>query len=159
MFLYAPDFFLNVPGAIMLMLGLLLTLALAGGPREFVGIGLNLHWMLLGMTLATLGYTALVMGLLARIYYDFDAKTRERWKHIVTYDRGVLSGFALMAAGIVLNSVLLYSWLRAGRRLDEVSHPAIFGLLLIILGFLTFTFTLLLQIIAQGRGKRQEGSG
>jgi hypothetical protein len=48
--------------------------------------------------------------------------------------------------GIVLLSILVYHYLNSEFRLFEISHPAIFGLLLIIVGFQTFCFTLLLEM-------------
>jgi hypothetical protein len=43
------------------------------------------------------------------------------------------------------------TWVRQGFALKEIYHPVIFGLLLIVLGFQTFAFTLLLQIVAPKR--------
>ena len=37
-----------------------------------------------------------------------------------------------------------------GMRLSAISHLGVFGLLLLILGFQTFTFTLLFQIVHRG---------
>jgi hypothetical protein len=51
--------------------------------------------------------------------------------------------------GITLLGTLVYHYLHSHFRLFEISHPAIFGLLLIIVGFQTFCFTLLLEM-AQG---------
>ena len=48
--------------------------------------------------------------------------------------------------GLVLLSTLVYHYLTSEFRLFEISHPAIFGLLLIIVGFQTFCFTLLLEM-------------
>jgi hypothetical protein len=48
--------------------------------------------------------------------------------------------------GLTLVGTLAWQWMSLGLRLDRVSHPAIFGLLLIIIGFQTFCFTLLLEM-------------
>ena len=42
---------------------------------------------------------------------------------------------------------MLWHWARNGLLLYEISYAGVFGLLLVILGFQTFTFTLLLQMI------------
>ena len=51
----------------------------------------------------------------------------------------------------LLNTVLLWTWFHRGLRLSHASHPALFGLLLIIIGFQTFVFTLLFHMIQQRR--------
>ena len=153
MFLYAPDFFLSKPGWLAFVLGVALTLSLVGGPLQIAGVGLNLHWMLLGLTLATLGYGAVQLGVLARVYYSFDPSYAARIARIVTYNRGVASAVVLGLTGALLNGMLAALWLRSNLRLTEFSHPAILGLLLMIFAFQTFTYTLLLQMILRGRAK------
>jgi glycosyltransferase involved in cell wall biosynthesis len=154
MFLFAPDFFLMTPGLVLLLVGLVLTLALAGGPVQVAGLGFDLHTMLLGMTLATLGYTGVQMAVLVRTFYNFDPGWRRWFGSGLTCERGVGAGLLLGAAGAALNVGLLWQWLRHGFHLEEVYHLGVLGLLLIVLGFQTFTFTLLFQMIH----RRHEGS-
>lgn len=146
-FLYAADVFLLKPGVVMFLLGMLLAASLVAGPYTLAGVGLNLHSMLLGVTLATLGYGAVQMGVLARSCYNFDPEWRRRWARAWSYDRGVLTALVITACGLTLDGTMLWHWLRGGLLLQEISHPGVFGLLLLILGFQTFTFTLLLQTI------------
>jgi hypothetical protein len=153
MFLYAPDFFLLTPGAIALALGLLLDCALAGGPLSAFGVGFDLHWMLLGIVAATVGYSAVQLALLARVFYDFDETFTDRVLSAVTYDRGVLAAIALLAAGAAPNAALLARWLSHDFHLPTIQYSSVFGLLLIILGAQTFGFTLLLHILG-GRSRR-----
>jgi glycosyltransferase involved in cell wall biosynthesis len=147
MLLHAPDFFLMKPGILLLVLGLLLTGSLIGGPWRFFGIGLDLHTMLLGITMTTLGYSAIQFATLARSFYDFDPRWRRRLARRLTYERGVLASGFLGCIGLVLNAALLVHWVRGGLLLQEISYPGLFGLLLLVLGFQTFTFTLLFQMI------------
>src|SRR5205823_6888501 len=49
-------------------------------------------------------------------------------------------------AGLVLLGNLTYHYLKRGLQLEAISHPAILGLLLVILGFQTFGFTLLMEV-------------
>jgi len=56
MLIYSPDSFLMKPGILLLGLGLALALPLGvAGPVTIGRVGFNLHWMLLGLTSATLG--------------------------------------------------------------------------------------------------------
>ncbi len=147
MFLYAPDFFLWNPGWLMFVIGLILTTALGRGPLHVFGVGLDLHTMLLGLTMATLGYSAIQFATIARAFYNFRPSWTRALARRFTYDRGMIASAALVASGLALNGVLLVDWLRHGFALKEVSHHGLFGLLLIILGFQTFVFTLSFQMI------------
>jgi len=151
MFIYAPDFFLLAPGLLLFFIGFLLTSSLLIGPYSIGPITLNLHWMLLGMTMTTVGYSALQLALLAKIYYDFDHVVTDWIKREFSYNRGALSGAFIITAGLILEFVLVYNWVINDLKLSEISHPGVYGLLLLILGFQTFTFTLLLHMILKGK--------
>lgn len=154
MFLFAPDFFLYWPSLIMLAVGIGIVLLTANGPRMLFGIGFDLHWMLLGVTLTTLGYSALHLALLARVYFNFRPERSIRVRRILTFDRGMLIGVVLMIVGIFLNLVLLIEWLMNGERLQTIYYPGVLGLLLIIFGFQTITHTLILQMVLLARRHR-----
>ncbi|HEX7630631.1 MAG TPA: glycosyltransferase family 2 protein [Lacunisphaera sp.] len=147
MLVYSPDTFLLVPGFLLLLAGLGLATALAVlGPFTVGGIGINLHWMLLGMTCATLGYSCVQVGILARIMHGLRsgiAAPIQRW---LAYDRGMLLAGAGVVAGLLPLGRLGWHYIHGGMRLSEISYGGIFGLLLIMLGFQTFGFTLLLEM-------------
>ena len=151
MFLYAPDSLLLRPGAILFAVGTVLSAALATGPFHALGIRFDLHFMLLGVVFATLGYSAVQLALLARVFYDFDRVTRSRVLATATFNRGMATSTLLVVAGVVLDAVLLARWIEAGFRLSSFQYSSVFGLLLIMLGFQTFAFTLLLHMIGRRR--------
>jgi glycosyltransferase involved in cell wall biosynthesis len=142
-FLYAPDYFLWVPGWIALVAGLLLTFGLASGP---VG-PFDLHAMLFGSVLAVLGYSAIQLATLARVHYPFDPAFTARTQRLLSYDRGVWLAVAMVVVGLTPNVLLLVDWLRDGFSLTSINHPAVAGLTLLLLGFQTFAFTLLLHLV------------
>jgi hypothetical protein len=156
MFLYAPDFFLRIPGYLLLGLGFLLTAVLAPGPTHIFGIGLDLHSMLLGIVLSVLGYSALQLAVLARVHYDFEPSYTSRWLTTLSYNRGMLLSFVLLLLGLIPNAVLLGHWIAHGLKLSDINHPALFGLELIVLGFQTFAFTLLLHILGREHLRSRE---
>jgi hypothetical protein len=151
MFVYAPDFFLLWPGALLLLTGLSVAVSLAPGPYEFLGIGFDLHWMLLGLVSASVGYSALQLALLARVYYDFDPVSTGRLRRTLSYNRGVWLAAAMIVGGLIPNALLLVNWLDDGFRLSAIDHPSVFGLVLIVLGAQTFAFTLLLHMMSHRR--------
>jgi glycosyltransferase involved in cell wall biosynthesis len=146
MLIYSPDFFLLKPGLIMLIIGLFLSLTLVRGGYMLGRVGLDLHWMLLGVTLTTLGYNCLQVGILARIANGFQSFASDLIKCHWDYNRGVLGAGILMIIGTVLNINLIFNYIHQGMRLADISYQAIFGLLLILLGFQTFAFTLYLEM-------------
>ena len=126
-----------------------------GGPIEVAGIGLDLHFMLLGLTLTMLGYSALQLGVLARVYYNFDPAFSRRALARVTIDRCALAAAVLIVAGLVLDAILLADWVSDGLQLSGLSYQGVFGLLLIVLGFQTFTFAILRQMLGRRRAERR----
>jgi hypothetical protein len=150
--LYAPGFFLLAPGLAMLVLGLLLTLSQVGGPIDLGPVGLDLHSMLLGVALVTLGYSGIQLGVLASMHNGLDPGLTSRVQRIISFDRGALAALVLVTAGIVFDALFVADWIGRDFKLAEVSHTAVFGLLLIILGLQTFGFVLLVEIIGRDPG-------
>ena len=151
MFLYAPEALLLLPGLLLLVPGLALTAALVGGPIDVGKFSLSLNWSLLGLAAATIGYTLVWLSVLARVHTDLDPAYTDRKLRRWSFDRGASAAFVLAAAGVVLNAILVATWISQGFSLNQIYHPVVFGLLLIVLGFQTFAFTLLLTIVAPNR--------
>jgi glycosyltransferase involved in cell wall biosynthesis len=142
-FIYAPSFFLMIPGYILLSLGLLLVATLMRGPLFF----LSIHGMLLAITLVILGYSSVQMAILSKTVYDFQPPSTEKYKKLFSYNKGVLTGLVLSLAGLVILLNFLAGYIRSGFVLKQISRFALLGLLLIIVGFQTFTFTLVFQML------------
>jgi glycosyltransferase involved in cell wall biosynthesis len=148
MFVYGADFFVYKPGFVLLGLGLLLTLMLTFGPVALGPITFSLHWSLAGVTFTILGLQSVYMGILAQTFYDTTGDVRARWLHRFRYNRAVLTSFALFVLGLVLSSFLVIAYLTNDLKLPRIeasSYEAVTGAMLMIVGFMTFTFTLLLH--------------
>jgi glycosyltransferase involved in cell wall biosynthesis len=146
MLVYAADSFLLVPGIVLTVIGLLFSCGLAAGPVRIGNIGFSLYWMLLGVTCTTLGYSSIQIGILARVLHGLRCRSVKRVQKFFTYDRGMLLSIGLMMVGLILLGSLVYHYLKLGLTLKIISHPAILGLLLVIVGFQTFCFTLLMEM-------------
>jgi len=146
MLVYAADSFLLKPGIVLMAIGLLFSLGLAAGPVRIGNIGFSLYWMLLGVTCTTLGYSSIQIGILARVMHRLRPRFVRRVQKFLSYDRGMLVSAGFIVVGLMLLGGLVYHYLRHGLRLEAISHPAILGLLFIILGFQTFCFTLLMEM-------------
>lgn len=146
MLVYAADSFLLKPGIVLMTIGFLLSLGLAAGPIRIGNIGFSLYWMLLGVTCATLGYSSIQIGILARVMHGLRPRFVKPVQEILTYDRGMIASGCLTVGGLILLGHLVYRYLKLGLNLEAISHPAILGLLFVILGFQTFCFTLLMEM-------------
>ena len=151
MFVYGADFFLFKPGIILLVLGLLLTLPLSFGTISVGVITFSLHWMLLGVSLSLLGLQCVYMGILSQVFFDYSGKVTEKWFRRFPYTPTVFGSAGTFALGFVLTALLTLSYARNGFQLREhsaINNLGIVGLLLMIAGFMTFTFTLMLHSTA-----------
>ena len=146
MLVYSPDTFLLRPGFCLLALGLLLSLGLAAGPITIGGVGFDRHWMLLGVTCATLGYSCIQIAVIARLMHGLRSGIAGRLRNWLTFTRGMIASGVLIAVGFAAELSFVSDYFAADLKLSVVSDAAILGLLMIMLGFQTFGFTLLLEM-------------
>jgi glycosyltransferase involved in cell wall biosynthesis len=148
MFVYGAAFFLYRPGIVLTLLGLLLTLPLTFGPITVGPVVFSLHWMLFGLTLVTLGMQSAFMGILAQIFFDYSGDITKRWLARFPYDRSVWTAVVLFMAGVGFGATMIVSYVQHHLRLPSesvVNYTGVTGVLFMIAGFTTFTFTLLLH--------------
>jgi glycosyltransferase involved in cell wall biosynthesis len=151
MFIYGANFFLFKPGLALLALGLCLTLPLSLGAITLGPITFSLHWMLFGLSLAIVGLQCVYMGVLTQVFFDYTGAATARWFGRFPYTRTVLISLGLLVLGAVLSGTLAVTYLQNEFRLIDgarVNNLGVAGLLLLIGGFMTFTFTLLLHSTA-----------
>jgi glycosyltransferase involved in cell wall biosynthesis len=151
MFVYGVDFFVLKPGLAILALGLLLSLPLSFGPIAVGPVHFSLFWMLLGMTLTLLGLQSFYLGCLAQVLHDYTGAARRRWLRIFSYTRTVVLSGLLFTAGLVLAGLLVVDYIGSGLALsptDRLPYLGVLGLMLVVVGFMTFTFDLLLHAAA-----------
>jgi glycosyltransferase involved in cell wall biosynthesis len=157
MFVYGADFFLFKPGIVLLVVGALLALPLSFGPITLGPVTLSLHWMLLGMSLALLGLQCIYMGILAKVFFDYTGETTAKWFGRFSYTRAVVASGIVFTLGFGCAALLVRSYFRLGLRLtedDPMSYLGFTGLMLMIAGFMSFTFTLILHATAVAVRKR-----
>jgi hypothetical protein len=139
---------------VLLALGLLLTVPLAGGPITVGPLTFSLYWMLVGTALATLGLQSVYVGVLAQVLYDPTERVIDRWLKVLSYDRAVLGSALAFVCGVLLCVPLVFEYVRSGLKLGALTaanYLAVAGLLAAILSFMTFTFTLVLHALASTR--------
>jgi hypothetical protein len=85
------------------------------------------------------------------VFYDYTGERTRVWFSRFPYTRTVAIAAALFVAGLVLSIALIVSYIHHDYRLVEgnmVNHLGVTGLFLLIAGFTTFTFTLILHSTA-----------
>jgi glycosyltransferase involved in cell wall biosynthesis len=148
MFVYGSDFFLLKPGFAVFLIGLLITLlgavSLTIGPITF-----SLYWMLFGMTLTLSGLQSFLLGCIAQMLFDYRGRARARWLAVFPYTRSVIvaavTGLAGVAALIPLILYYLSHHEHLGMPASLQDRMGVIGLMLIMIGFSLFTFTLVLH--------------
>ena len=149
MFVYGANFFLFRPGLVLFALGCTLTFPLSFGPVTVGPITFSLHWMLLGVSLALLGLQCIYMGILAQVLFDYSGEVSERWFRRFSYTRSVALSAVVFTVGLVFTGLLTKTYLENGYSLPSTTNNLGFtGLLLMIMGFMSFTFTLILHSTA-----------
>jgi hypothetical protein len=155
MFVYGANFFLFKPGILLFAVGCLLTFPLSFGDVTVGPITFSLHWMLLGMSLAVLGLQCIYMGILSQVFFDYSGKVSARWFRRFSYTRSVAVSALVFTVGLVFTGLLTKTYLENHYRLPASTNNLGFsGLLLMIMGFITFTFTLILHSTAVAVRKR-----
>jgi hypothetical protein len=146
MLVYSPDSFLVRPGFLLLGVGILLSVPLSFGAITIGPLVFNLYWMLVGLTATTLGYSFIQVGVLARIMHGLRSGVAGVVQRQLTYNRGMAISAACCGVGFLLGAAFAAQWIAHGLKIFAVSNSAILGLMLIIIGFQTFGFTLLLEM-------------
>ena len=145
MFVYGADFFLLKPGLTMLWAGVLLMM----GPITIGPVTFPLYWMLMGVTLATLGLQSVYLGCLAQVLNDLTGESRRRWTSLFRYTRSMGWSAGAVVCGLAATVPLLREYFHFGLTLPHevpaASHLAISGLFFIIAGFMNFGFTLVIH--------------
>lgn len=151
MFVYGADFFLFKPGLVLFTLGSLLTFPLSLGPITLGPVTFSFHWMMLGIAFSLLGLQCIYMGILAKVFFDYAGDVAAKWFRRFSYTRAVALSGLVFTAGLVCAGLLTRLYFKEGLSLPEESpmnYLGFTGLMLMIEGFMSFTFTLILHSTA-----------
>lgn len=152
MLMYSPTHLFLVPGFLVLLVGLLLLIALYPGPIWTPWHTFDVHFMVLGSVLAILGYQIINLGLFAKaISFTRDFVVRDefivRFYQVFTLEKGIYLGLVLLLIGLVLNGLVLYSWIKTHFGPLQQMREALVGMTFIVLGFQTIFSSFLLSMV------------
>jgi hypothetical protein len=161
LFVGAADALLIPPGIALGCLGTAAVLGLCTGPVTIGSVTFTLHTQFLGAAVATIGWLAWAMGSLARTIYDPSGGRAIRLASRASFNRVSVLVILLSLLGASLDVAFVISFLEHGRRvapdMETSSHLAVLGLMLLMTGFVAFTWMLVTQALADSQGERSPG--
>ncbi len=134
---HAPDHMMTLPGLGMLAIGLLLAVTQLAGPMSLGFTNLDIHYMILGITLSLVGTSATSLGLVVgvtmpagRVKHLALLRGAHRW---YTFDTAAALAGVLFLAGCLVDFFVLAYWLNHDRGIltSFFTRLTLFGLLLL----------------------------
>jgi hypothetical protein len=155
MMLLAPNWLLMLPGTVMALLGGLLFMRLMRGPVHLGQAVLDIHTLMVGALLVTMGYQAITMGYAARIYAVLQGIARpspalEFGFRIINLERGMLAGAAVFGVGAAIIALMMGIWASGSfGPLDTARtlRPLVAGTTLVTLGVQTVLMSLFYSML------------
>jgi glycosyltransferase involved in cell wall biosynthesis len=151
---HSPTHLFIVPGAVLLALGSLITLAVLAQINVF-GREWSLHAMVGGSLLSIVGVQVLTLGLCAHAYGTYFMNERDPWfdrmRARFRLEHGLLLGGLVLLAGLAVAAAIVGIWVNRGFGQLSEERLAVLGATLIIVGLQIFFASFLLSILGLRR--------
>src|SRR5829696_8013492 len=151
---HSPTHLFVIPGAAMLLLGLLVGLVSLSG-IEVLGREWQLHSMVAGALLAVVGTQVLALGLCAHAYGAYFMGEKDPWfdrmRARFRLEHGLLLGSGLTLAGLAAALAILVIWIDRDFGTLSEERLAVIGATLTIVGIQIFFSAFLLSILGLRR--------
>ncbi|MDO8669462.1 MAG: glycosyltransferase family 2 protein [Candidatus Buchananbacteria bacterium] len=151
MLLYSPTILFLIPGAILFLLGIIMTWLLYFGALSIWGLKFYYHPMFASSLLIIIGYQLIFFSLFAKKYAQTHLGERslflEKFSRFFNLEKLVLAGVAMFLAGLIIYVIILTKWIGSGfGNLAEIKN-SIVALVLIVLGIQTITSSFMIGIL------------
>ena len=139
MLLLSPTYLFLFPGMLLFLLGFIGTVLLLPGPLKIGERAYDVHVMVLTCLLCLLGYQLLLLGLSARTlsltrgFSVSDALIQFVYRYF-NLEKGLLLGFTTFVVGFLIDGWIAYQWGKSGFGALQKVRPALFALLLMVIG-------------------------
>jgi glycosyltransferase involved in cell wall biosynthesis len=138
MLVYSPSWLYFLPGAILLVLGLVGAVVLATGPVDIFGRTWEIHTMLACIAATLVGAQVVQLGLFARTYALVHLNEHDplidRLHSRMRLEHGLVVGFGLILAGLVIVGIIFGEWAAGGFGRLGHAHATALGFTLFGLG-------------------------
>jgi hypothetical protein len=152
--LHAPNHLFVLPGALMSLLGGLVTLTVIAHV-EALGRSWDLHTLIAGSLLLIVGAQVVGLGLCAHAYATYFMGERDAWfdrvRARLRLEHGLLLGGAVALAGLALIAAIVIDWIGRGFGSLTQERGAILGATLLVLGIQIVFTSFLLSILGLRR--------
>ncbi len=151
---HSPTHLFIVPGAALLLLGLLITfIALAQIP--IFGREWSLHTIIGGELLCIVGTQIVALGLCAHAYGTYFMNEKDPWfdrmRARFRLEHGLMVGGAILVAGLVAGAIIVAMWFDRGFGALSEERLAVTSAALVIIGLQVFFSSFLLSILGLRR--------
>jgi hypothetical protein len=151
---YAPNHLYMIPGVLLFVLGTALQLLLITGPAKPFGFYMGIHFLALGCLMTLVGFNIINLGVLAKVMVASQApEARNRvvdWlMKYFTLERGLIAGGVPLAIGVVIDSALLWRWLKLPAPMVESIHIVFVATSAIAIGFTMIFSSFLIWMFLQ----------
>jgi hypothetical protein len=159
---YAPHYLYLIPGATMLVVGVVLQMLLAMGPLQVGKLYMGIHFLALGGLLMLIGFNVLSMGVIAKLIVADRYPLAMGGKmmallRVFNLERALFLGGALFLAGLIVASIVFWIWIkRAGGSMEDTVHPVFVAGHLMVLGFNVMFFAFILHLAVSERQPENE---
>jgi glycosyltransferase involved in cell wall biosynthesis len=154
MLVYSPGFLFLIPGAAMIVAGILITVTVLSKTTIF-GRQFYIHAEIGGSMLVIVGIEVIVLGLIARTYGFYFMGTRdpflERMHRHFTLERGLVVGGAIVLLGLVGGVAIVVDWLLKGAGSLGEGEVALLAAMVVVAGVQVFFASFVLSILGLRR--------
>jgi glycosyltransferase involved in cell wall biosynthesis len=152
MLLYSPSYLFQLPGMALIVLGALLVVALAGGPREILGHRFDYHVLLFGALSVILGYNLVMFDVLAKTFsMGAGLASPNRWLRtmltVFSLERGLVIGSVAFLIGLGLEIKIVLDWARGGYGALMAVRGIVIGMTAMVLGAQTVFGSFLVSLL------------
>jgi len=152
MLVYSPSYLFQLPGMVLVLLGLFLVASLVQGPRAFLGHRWDYHVLLFGALSLILGYNLVLFDILAKTFSMGAGLARPtRWLqtalHRFTLEKGLLAGGLLLLSGFALEVKIVLDWARGGYGELMAVRGIVTGMTAMVLGAQTIFGSFLVSLL------------
>ncbi len=151
---HSPTHLFIVPGAVLLMLGLLITM-ISLSQISIFGREWNLHTIIGGELLCIVGTQIVALGLCAHAYGTYFMNEKDPWfdrmRARFRLEHGLMVGGAILAAGLLAGAIIVGMWFDRGFGALSEERLAVTSAALVIIGLQVFFSSFLLSILGLRR--------
>lgn len=153
MLVYSPSYLFQLPGVLLALVGCILVVWLARGPRELFGHQWDYHVLLFGALSLILGYNLILFDIIAKTFsmgagFARPRQWLQRLSELFTLERGLALGVVFFLAGFLIELKIVLDWVRSGYSQLMAVRGIVIGMTAMFLGaqtaFASFLVSLLL---------------